>query len=723
MARVYQNRNGQLIPVTPDTSIEKTVDDLSSRVDQLHISGSYTLPPATTSTLGGAMPDGQTITVDADGTIHVGAGDPLVPSDAAPEPLGDVAAVGTSTEYARADHVHQKEEVPMFSGDAATMTISADTRLTADGPRRLAVTATTVDCKLILPSGDAMSDEGIAFIITNAGQYDITVTTVSGQPIGTDTDGGKLAPGKMRFYLMVDPDNGMWACDEWAGNAVVNKETKKYEGMTAGTPITFNDSTFTCTKYWAKLDEERVVIVYRGAASPNPLYACVLSITDSGVTVGMSVTIETAIGGSDSGLYLQELSAGRVLVVYAFPGTGTFAIKARVLSVDRSTINMGDTVTLVPSAGAYFSVQDLFSDRVVVVWHNSLQPTALVACVLSFSDLAVIVSTAVNITETGSYDGMHFITKIAASTILLIFRGASANTHKVLATTFSVSPSNTILKRSSSVVVDSCSDYAIQESDDKRYIAIVWRSLSAAYYAFNCTALYISGETYNTLAPISLYTNQRYPLSDGYRLVFFSDNFFIAFCLQSGSPMYFLLKVTSTAVVNATQAFFGPVCSSYYVLKYPTFCVIILFGISTPASITGGVLTVDTSASVLSFSSDKLYSDLSAVQGLKSCPLIEKTRLILVPHMVLPGTNSAIIGYKGGLINQYQGSVTLVAVDETGNIDPDKCQTLGVTELTGTNPGEVGSTNLIQMGDTVLFMTEAKYRGNKLEIIPISFSS
>lgn len=38
--------------------------------DYLHINSDYTLPIATTSTLGGVKPDGTTITVDEDGTIH-----------------------------------------------------------------------------------------------------------------------------------------------------------------------------------------------------------------------------------------------------------------------------------------------------------------------------------------------------------------------------------------------------------------------------------------------------------------------------------------------------------------------------------------------------------------------------------------------------------------------------------------------------------------------------
>lgn len=50
----------------------KALDDLLTEIRQG--GGSYILPPATTSTLGGVIPDGTTVTVDNDGTIHAAAG-------------------------------------------------------------------------------------------------------------------------------------------------------------------------------------------------------------------------------------------------------------------------------------------------------------------------------------------------------------------------------------------------------------------------------------------------------------------------------------------------------------------------------------------------------------------------------------------------------------------------------------------------------------------------
>jgi hypothetical protein len=48
-------------------------DGTTITIDQdgtIHGASTYELPPATTSSLGGVIPDGTTITVDADGTIH-----------------------------------------------------------------------------------------------------------------------------------------------------------------------------------------------------------------------------------------------------------------------------------------------------------------------------------------------------------------------------------------------------------------------------------------------------------------------------------------------------------------------------------------------------------------------------------------------------------------------------------------------------------------------------
>lgn len=65
----------------------------------------YTLPTASTSTLGGVKVDGSTITI-ADGVISAsGGGGSVEPSTTAPA-MDGTAAAGTSVKYARADHVH-----------------------------------------------------------------------------------------------------------------------------------------------------------------------------------------------------------------------------------------------------------------------------------------------------------------------------------------------------------------------------------------------------------------------------------------------------------------------------------------------------------------------------------------------------------------------------------------------------------------------------------------
>lgn len=111
MPTVFQNRNGKPVQVAPST---EEFGQLEGRVEQLETTGSYVLPPASTTQLGGVKVDGTTITASEDGVISASVGDHVAPATDAPQAPG-IAAVGVSDKYAREDHVHPAQDVPALS--------------------------------------------------------------------------------------------------------------------------------------------------------------------------------------------------------------------------------------------------------------------------------------------------------------------------------------------------------------------------------------------------------------------------------------------------------------------------------------------------------------------------------------------------------------------------------------------------------------------------------
>jgi len=91
--------------------INRNFQDLYTAVNAIN---DYTLPTATTTTKGGVIVDGSSVTI-TNGVIsaHASGGTSVSPSNTLPLIEG-TAAIGTSLAYARADHVH-----PAASGGAA----------------------------------------------------------------------------------------------------------------------------------------------------------------------------------------------------------------------------------------------------------------------------------------------------------------------------------------------------------------------------------------------------------------------------------------------------------------------------------------------------------------------------------------------------------------------------------------------------------------------------
>ena len=243
MSTLYQKRNGQLIQVAPSSDLENEVNQLEQRVEQIEQTGSYVLPPATDTTLGGVKPDGVTVTVDGTGKISAVLPTSADPSDIEAKATATPGAPGTSDKYARADHVHPKQPLVAWGGGAGMVTIDGDYYIKAEGPRKVVFTASKAGCKVILPVLNTLKTDGLTFMIGCKGDNGITVEDAAGNTVGPDK--GVIAPDKSRIFYITDvTGEGTWVCDQWGGTLVTVGGPSKWVGMTARTPVIMNvDST------------------------------------------------------------------------------------------------------------------------------------------------------------------------------------------------------------------------------------------------------------------------------------------------------------------------------------------------------------------------------------------------------------------------------------------------------------------------------------------------
>ena len=236
MATLFQKRNNKLVQVAPSTDVTKKFNDAKDKLDQIEAAGGYTLPPATTTTLGGVKVDNQTTFTDSDGTLYTRL-TPVAPSDDVPAELQDSPHPGVSSDFSRADHVHPAQDMTMDAGGGAkNVVIDADLKLTAEHERKLLVMANKPGLKIFLPEPGAngIEADGVSYVIRVTGDYDVTVVNHKGGAVGDGN--GVCAVGKTRIFILLDV-KGTWMSSEWEGYIPVKQEG--IAGIELGIPAVF----------------------------------------------------------------------------------------------------------------------------------------------------------------------------------------------------------------------------------------------------------------------------------------------------------------------------------------------------------------------------------------------------------------------------------------------------------------------------------------------------
>ena len=186
--------------------------------------GGYSLPTASTSVLGGVKVDGSTVTISNGVISAVGsAGTPAV--SVAAETSGATAVVGTSTNYARQDHVHAMPTIPTLTSVTAGTGLSGGA-ITTSGTISInyGTTATTA-----CVGNDTRLSDARTPLAHNQAETTITFTDVTTGNASTTSHGffPKL-PTATGAYLK---DDLTWGTPSGGGSTI----TRYDAGSIAGT--------------------------------------------------------------------------------------------------------------------------------------------------------------------------------------------------------------------------------------------------------------------------------------------------------------------------------------------------------------------------------------------------------------------------------------------------------------------------------------------------------
>lgn len=168
-------------------SLQSKLDECDAAIEQME---SWTMPTATTSTLGAVKPDGETVTVDADGTIHSTGGYEL--PTAASNVLGGVQVGDTLqiNEFGTlnvSNDISDAIEASEVIADAFDITGDVGSETATIKPTALPV-ADTSTAGAVIPDGTSVTVDADGTVHANA-----TVPTASASTLGGIKVGSGLA--------------------------------------------------------------------------------------------------------------------------------------------------------------------------------------------------------------------------------------------------------------------------------------------------------------------------------------------------------------------------------------------------------------------------------------------------------------------------------------------------------------------------------------------------
>lgn len=301
----------------------------------------------------------------------------------------------------------------VIEGDAAKMTLSSDLQLTADSPRSIVLTTTTTGLSVRLPNPSTLPRGAVFHLFVNASE-DIQLCNFSGQPFKAHPVLSEYTAIRIQ---LIDATAGLWALANY------NKIDMSDAPAPLGT-LSLSDQIIvnggTDRGYRTKmhvLSENSAIIVYTTGTRNRVV---ILSITGTDIVVGDIYEIYNLSDFSQCGI--AKLSANKVLVSIADENKYIYAM---VITISGTTVTIGKFTQITTS-----KVSDKFNLRSVALSANKVLLFYLTSDnnthydILSSSDTNEVVKLKV---RTGG-NNQNDMVAVSENTIFGIYAGSSPQT-------------------------------------------------------------------------------------------------------------------------------------------------------------------------------------------------------------------------------------------------------------------------------------------------------
>jgi hypothetical protein len=325
------------------------------------------IPVASASVLG-AVKQGTNVTIAPDGTISATGGSSVTPSSTAPLANAQTASVGSSANYARADHVH-KESLTVLGYNTTTKTLSYQDE--AGDVTALDLSGLAVD--MTVTGATYNTTTGVLTLTESAGGPTVTVdlstlkSVTSGGSLTGDgatstlqLSGDATTPGNLMLY-----GTNSSGVKGWYGIPAMTAATSAEITAGAATGKYIDPATLAAAYTWQVYTPNITGTTTNPTLGTNTRSAMYMVV---GKTLFLSFRInQTAAGGAGAGDYLISLPPGFIINTAVAPinavggysgmalGSGVIVVGGTATSGACTPITGTTNTTLKVAAGASVS--------------------------------------------------------------------------------------------------------------------------------------------------------------------------------------------------------------------------------------------------------------------------------------------------------------------------------------------------------------------------------
>ena len=304
--------------------------------------------------------------------------------------------------------------------------------------------------------------------------------------------------------------------------------------ITKGSPIVFN-SAGTYYISAVALNENKVLVSYRDDGNSYYGTAVVLTINDTSITKGSPIVFESATTGYISAVALNE---NKVLVSYRDDGNSDY-YTAIVLTINDTSITKGSSITLGRGGAVYTSVVKLNENKVLVSYRDYGNSGYGTAIVLTINDTSITAGSPIVFESASTYD-ISAVT-LNENKVLVSYRD---NGNSSYGTAIVLTINDTSITKGSPIVFESANTTDISAvSLNENKVLVSYRDIGNSHYG-TAIILTISDTSITTGSPIVFEYAQSICMS----AVTLNENKVVVSYTDYGNAYYGTATIISTGI-------------------------------------------------------------------------------------------------------------------------------------------------------------------------------